>query len=92
MRLVWVSLHSSDGSDADSPGSKWLTDVLDKNVEPIRGQIVLVKAPRVSTCTMDATLTTSEPTRSTYVIPRPNSGGQVICGGCYEVRPIYRLH
>ena len=28
--------------------------------------------------------TPSEPNRSTYTIPRPNSGGHVVCGGCYE--------
>ena len=73
--------------DADPPdgasGSKWLEDVKDELVEPIRGQTVLVRAPKVKTCTMDGTL--SEPNRSTYVIPRPNSGGHVICGGCSEV-------
>ncbi|ORY22187.1 D-amino acid oxidase in complex with Two Anthranylate molecules [Naematelia encephala] len=76
--------------NATGLGARWLEDVRDENVEPIRGQIVLVKAPAVRTCTMDATLTTSEPTRSTYVIPRPNSGGQVICGGCYEVGSLKR--
>ena len=69
--------------NATGLGSLTLEDVKDTKVEPIRGQIVLVRAP-VSRCVMDAS-PHDEPTRSTYIIPRPNSGGQTICGGCYEV-------
>lgn len=70
--------------NATGLGSLTLEDVKDTNVEPIRGQIVIVRAP-VNRCVMDASAQ-PVPTRSTYVIPRPNSGGQTICGGCYEVR------
>lgn len=69
--------------NATGLGAGELTDVTDDLVEPIRGQIVVVRAPNVRRCVMDATM--NHPTRSTYIIPRPNSGGQVICGGCYEV-------
>lgn len=69
--------------NATGLGSLTLEDVRDQSVEPIRGQIVLVRS-NVTRCVMDATQHAS-PTRSTYIIPRPNSGGQTICGGCYEV-------
>lgn len=69
--------------NATGLGSLTLTDVRDEKVEPIRGQIVLVRAP-VKRCVMDAS-PHAEPTRSTYIIPRPNSNGETICGGCYEV-------
>jgi hypothetical protein len=68
--------------NATGLGAGELEDVRDELVEPIRGQIVVVRAP-VKRCVMDATM--NHPTRSTYIIPRPNSGDQVICGGCYEV-------
>ncbi len=68
--------------NATGLGAGELQDVRDALVEPIRGQIVVVRAP-VRRCVMDATM--NHPTRSTYIIPRPNSGNQVICGGCYEV-------
>ncbi|KAK4689132.1 D-amino-acid oxidase, partial [Tremellales sp. Uapishka_1] len=70
--------------NASGLGSRTLKDVNDLKVEPIRGQVVLVRAPDIRSCVMDAS-STADPTRSTYIIPRPNSGGQVICGGCYEV-------
>jgi glycine/D-amino acid oxidase-like deaminating enzyme len=69
--------------NATGLGSLTLEDVKDTKVEPIRGQIVLVRSP-VKRCVMDAS-PHDEPTRSTYIIPRPNSDGQTICGGCYEV-------
>ncbi|GMK56934.1 hypothetical protein CspeluHIS016_0307740 [Cutaneotrichosporon spelunceum] len=68
--------------NATGLGAGQLADVKDELVEPIRGQIVVVRAP-VKRCVMDTTM--NHPTRSTYIIPRPNSGNQVICGGCYEV-------
>lgn len=71
--------------NATGLGSLTLEDVRDDKVEPIRGQIVLVRAPKVKRCVMDASLSAQRPTRSTYVIPRPNSGGTTICGGCYEI-------
>lgn len=70
--------------NATGLGSLKLADVQDSNVEPIRGQIVVVRAP-VKRCVMDSSLAHVDPTRSTYIIPRPNSGGETICGGCYEV-------
>ncbi|KAL1405782.1 D-amino acid oxidase [Vanrija albida] len=71
--------------NATGLGSLTLTDVRDTAVEPIRGQIVLVRAPKVKRCVMDSSRSNVDPTRSTYIIPRPNSGGVTICGGCYEV-------
>lgn len=68
--------------NATGLGSLTLEDVRDENVEPIRGQIVLVRS-NVTRCVMDSSQHDS-PTRSTYIIPRPNSGGETICGGCYE--------
>ncbi|BEI82561.1 hypothetical protein CcaverHIS002_0304290 [Cutaneotrichosporon cavernicola] len=73
--------------NATGLGAGQLADVKDDLVEPIRGQIVVVRAP-VKRCVMDATM--NHPTRSTYIIPRPNSGNQVICGGCYEVSSTVR--
>lgn len=71
--------------NATGLGAGKLADVMDDKVEPIRGQIVVVRAPKpVTRCVMDASAH-AEPTRSTYIIPRPNSNGETICGGCYEV-------
>ena len=89
-RRTLSSLHEATTAqtavivNATGLGAKTLTDVRDEAVEPIRGQVVLVRAPGITTSVMDGPRT-GEPTRSTYVIPRPNSGGQVICGGCYQV-------
>ncbi|KAL7421416.1 hypothetical protein Q5752_004301 [Cryptotrichosporon argae] len=76
--------------NATGLGAGTLADVADPLVEPIRGQVVLVRAP-TRTCTMDASNAALGPTRSTYVIPRPNSGEHVICGGCYEVGSTERV-
>lgn len=34
---------------------------------------------------MDSSKSDIDPTRSTYIIPRPGPANEVICGGCYEV-------
>ncbi|GAA5824410.1 hypothetical protein JCM5353_005027 [Sporobolomyces roseus] len=64
--------------NASGLGAKSIAGVEDEEVEPIRGQTVLIKSDCV-TCTMDS----SDPNSSAYIIPRP--GGEVICGGCYGV-------
>ncbi|KAL8293550.1 hypothetical protein RQP46_000251 [Phenoliferia psychrophenolica] len=59
-------------------GAKSLGGVNDADVEPIRGQTVLIRS-KVVECTMDA----HDHSNVGYIIPRP--GGEVICGGSYGV-------
>ncbi|KAI9633475.1 D-amino acid oxidase [Dioszegia hungarica] len=85
--------HISEAAEKDGQivvnatglGSRTLGGVEDEAVEPIRGQIVIVRAPQVKTCVMDSSKSDIDPTRSTYIIPRPGPANEVICGGCYEV-------
>ncbi|KAG6867768.1 hypothetical protein C0993_011361 [Termitomyces sp. T159_Od127] len=55
-------------------GTRFLGGVEDKNVYPIRGQTVLVRAPWI-----DFGRTIGDPANWTYCIPRPS--GEVILGG-----------
>ena len=66
--------------NATGLGAKSLLGVEDAAVHPVRGQTVLVRAPEVDTCygVRDKNL---PPGQSTYIIPRPGSGGCVILGG-----------
>ena len=56
--------------------AKTLAGVIDEKAYPTRGQVVLVKAPKVKENIMR-----HGDGYETYVIPRPNSGGNVILGG-----------
>lgn len=56
--------------------AKTLVGVEDDKVFPTRGQVVLVRAPKVKNIMM---LHGSE--HETYIIPRPSSNGNVILGG-----------
>lgn len=72
--------------NATGLGARTLQPFADPLVEPIRGQVVLVRAPRVRECTMDA----SDPQRGArYIIPRPSSSSEgdyeAVLGGCYDV-------
>lgn len=58
-------------------GSRYLTDVEDKTLYPVRGQTVLVHAPHIKT-----QMYREGPTVYTYIIPRPD--GNVICGGTLD--------
>ncbi|CED84920.1 D-aspartate oxidase [Phaffia rhodozyma] len=60
-------------------GAKSLGGVLDQDVEPIRGQVCLVRAPHVKTDMGIKGYTDG----SCYIIPRPD--GNVVLGGCQEV-------
>ncbi|GJN87983.1 hypothetical protein Rhopal_000938-T1 [Rhodotorula paludigena] len=62
--------------NATGLGAKSIAGVEDPDVEPVRGQTVLVKSS-CKRCTMDS----SDYTTPAYIIPRP--GGEVICGGTY---------
>ncbi|KAL1931916.1 hypothetical protein VTP01DRAFT_8972 [Rhizomucor pusillus] len=58
-------------------GSRYLQDVKDQTVYPVRGQTVLVHAPHIKT-----QMYREGPTVYTYIIPRPD--GNVICGGTLD--------
>ncbi|KAI8321396.1 FAD dependent oxidoreductase [Martensiomyces pterosporus] len=60
-------------------GSLNLGGVKDSTVYPIRGQTILVRAPRVNFTT---TLPSSEPEKATYVIPRGDE--TAILGGVFQ--------
>ncbi|KAI5476625.1 D-amino-acid oxidase [Pseudohyphozyma bogoriensis] len=64
--------------NATGLGAKSLIGVLDQNVQPIRGQTVLIKSATTQ-CWMDF----HDDKAPAYIIPRP--GGEAICGGCFEV-------
>ncbi|GAA6043041.1 hypothetical protein JCM8097_005128 [Rhodosporidiobolus ruineniae] len=64
--------------NATGLGAKSIAGIADPLVEAIRGQTVLVKSNAVR-CTMDDT----DHSKPAYIIPRP--GGEVICGGIYDV-------
>jgi D-amino-acid oxidase len=57
-------------------GASTLSGVNDETTYPTRGQIVIVKAPKVTENIMR-----HGKDYETYVIPRPKSGGNVILGG-----------
>lgn len=57
-------------------GSRNLGGVEDEAVYPTRGQVVVVKAPHVN-----ENISVDGPVFTTYVIPRPYSGGHVVLGG-----------
>ncbi|GAA5865820.1 hypothetical protein JCM3774_003109 [Rhodotorula dairenensis] len=81
-KLVTSLEQIANGADlivnATGLGAKSIAGVEDQEVEPIRGQTVLVKSD-CKRCTMDS----SDPNSPAYIIPRP--GGEVICGGTYLV-------
>ncbi|KAJ2786337.1 hypothetical protein GGI15_001583 [Coemansia interrupta] len=62
-------------------GSATLGGVMDKNMYPVRGQTILVKAPHVNLTAMRPGETAD---KATYIIPRGN--GTVILGGVFEAR------
>ncbi|KAL8283777.1 hypothetical protein RQP46_005209 [Phenoliferia psychrophenolica] len=64
--------------NATGLGARSLAGVEDLAARPIRGQTILIKTA-MNRCTMDS----SDPSVSTYLIPRP--GGECILGGCYGV-------
>lgn len=57
-------------------GAQTLGGVEDKRVYPTRGQVVVVKAPHVQ-----ENRVRWGKDYATYIIPRPGSGGNVVCGG-----------
>lgn len=65
--------------NATGLGASDLADVRDETVFPIRGQTILVRAPRVDRCVMAV----AKP--AAYIIPRARSG-EVICGGSFDVK------
>jgi D-amino-acid oxidase len=60
-------------------GARNLGGLEDPNVYPIRGQVVVVRAPNVQ-----ENRSIFDDHSITYIIPRPDSGGHVICGGFYQ--------
>lgn len=57
-------------------GARTLGGVCDSSVYSTRGQVVIVRAPHVNeNMSVDGSVFT------TYIIPRPHSGGLVVCGG-----------
>lgn len=57
-------------------GARTLPGVQDPLVYPTRGQVVVVRAPHLT-----QNLSLDGPVFTTYLIPRPHSGGHVILGG-----------
>jgi glycine/D-amino acid oxidase-like deaminating enzyme len=66
-------------------GARSLTDVADLTVEPVRGQVVCLKAPWVKSgwTRQVGSLSGGEGGQRTYVIPR--ASGEVIIGGTREL-------
>lgn len=71
--------------NASGLGSKSLNDVRDDKVYPIRGQTVLVYAPRFRDAKYTRCYSRITPYGASYVIPRARSG-QVILGGTFDER------
>lgn len=69
--------------NATGLGSQDIADVQDKSVYPIRGQTVLVNAPRFKDPNVARCINSVGRTDSAYVIPRALSG-MVICGGTFD--------
>lgn len=61
-------------------GAYSLGGVKDESMYPIRGQVVVVKAPFI-----DYNIMSANKHFVTYIIPRPYSGNHVILGGYYQV-------
>ncbi|PRT54746.1 D-amino-acid oxidase [Wickerhamiella sorbophila] len=61
-------------------GAATIGGVSDSKCMPIRGQIVLIRAPHIN----ENFGLLSEDREPIYVIPRPFSGGQVVLGGYYQ--------
>ena len=70
--------------NATGLGSQDLAEVQDKSVYPIRGQVVLVDAPRFRDANVARCVTFIDGAHSVYVIPRARSG-HVILGGTFDV-------
>lgn len=71
--------------NATGLGSQDLADVRDEKLYPIRGQTVLVNAPRFREESVARCINSLSGSGPSYVIPRARSG-QVILGGSFEVR------
>ncbi|KAI3626872.1 hypothetical protein CBS14141_000873 [Malassezia furfur] len=71
--------------NASGLGAKNLEDVRDDKMYPIRGQTVLVYAPRFRDPKVARCYSRITKDGATYVIPRARSG-QVILGGTFDVR------
>ena len=71
--------------NATGLGSQDLNDVEDKTVFPIRGQTVLVNAPRFRDENVARCINFTNGPQSVYVIPRARTG-QVILGGTFDAR------
>ncbi|KAG8969346.1 hypothetical protein FRC05_001085 [Tulasnella sp. 425] len=70
--------------NASGLGAKSIIGIADPLVHPIRGQTVLVRAPKVNWCLMGLSFYVNpETSESTYLIPRPN--GDVVLGGTFQV-------
>lgn len=76
--------------NATGLGSQDLQEVKDGSMYPIRGQTVLVKAPRFQDAQHAHCVSTITPNGASYVIPRARSG-QVILGGTFDVRRTDKL-
>ncbi|WFC99292.1 D-amino-acid oxidase [Malassezia yamatoensis] len=71
--------------NATGLGAKNLGDVRDEKVYPIRGQTVLVYAPKFRDAKVSHCYDYRTPQGTNYVIPRGRSG-QVILGGTFDAR------
>ncbi|KIO33092.1 hypothetical protein M407DRAFT_241149 [Tulasnella calospora MUT 4182] len=70
--------------NASGLGAKSIIGIADPLVHPIRGQTVLVRAPKVDWCLMGLSFYVNpETSESTYLIPRSN--GDVVLGGTFQV-------
>lgn len=73
---AWLSFFTKVVFNCSGLGAKDLDGVKDTKVYPTRGQIVVLEAPhvQVNMCKWNRD-------SATYIIPRPYSGGQLVCGG-----------
>ncbi|KAG9017510.1 hypothetical protein FRB90_000983 [Tulasnella sp. 427] len=69
--------------NASGLGAKCIVGIADPLVRPIRGQTVLVRAPKIDWCLMGLSFYVNpETSESTYFIPRTN--GDVVLGGTFQ--------
>lgn len=76
LNQAWLTFFTKVVFNCTGLGAKELDGVKDTKVYPTRGQIVVIDAPHVQV-NMCKWVRDS----ATYIIPRPHSGGQLVCGG-----------
>ncbi|ODQ64369.1 D-amino acid oxidase [Nadsonia fulvescens var. elongata DSM 6958] len=73
---AWISPCTKTVYNCSGIGARHLPGIEDQKVYPTRGQIAIVRAPEVQENRMRWGID-----YATYIIPRPNSNGNVVLGG-----------